>query len=130
MPKPAAIICWKVAPLIQRDSAFCSFSRAWNRAGRDERKPLNPNEVLYRLLLARTALLHRPASGEPCCGLVHVIHGAAIRIPLGQLLLCAGPLDRILELGASFARRQRAGRLRPGCSEVRSRPGARGRGGR
>ena len=30
MPKPAAAICWKVAPLIQRDSAFCSFSRAWS----------------------------------------------------------------------------------------------------
>jgi hypothetical protein len=35
MPKPAAAICWKVAPLIQRDSAFCSFSRAWSCAGRE-----------------------------------------------------------------------------------------------
>ena len=34
MPKPAATICWKVAPLIQRDSAFCSFSRPWSCAGR------------------------------------------------------------------------------------------------
>jgi hypothetical protein len=25
----------KVAPLIQRDSAFCSFSRAWSCAGRE-----------------------------------------------------------------------------------------------
>src|SRR5690242_19886337 len=37
MPKPAAAICWKVAPLIHRDRAFCSFSRAWSWAGRDER---------------------------------------------------------------------------------------------
>ena len=35
----AAAICWKVAPLIQRDRAFCSFSRAWSCAGRDERSP-------------------------------------------------------------------------------------------
>jgi hypothetical protein len=39
MPKPAAAICWKVAPLIHRDSAFCSFSGAWSCAGRDERSP-------------------------------------------------------------------------------------------
>jgi hypothetical protein len=39
MPKPAAAICWKGAPLIQIDSAFCSFSRAWSCAGRDERSP-------------------------------------------------------------------------------------------
>jgi hypothetical protein len=30
-------MCWKVAPLIQSDTVFCSFSRAWTCAGRDER---------------------------------------------------------------------------------------------
>jgi alkylation response protein AidB-like acyl-CoA dehydrogenase len=32
MPKPAAAICWKVAPLIHRDSAFC-FLDTWYTVG-------------------------------------------------------------------------------------------------
>jgi hypothetical protein len=46
MPKPAAAICWKVAPLIHSDSAFCSFSRAWSCAGRElwSPPPRSPRE--------------------------------------------------------------------------------------
>src|SRR5216684_8643925 len=58
MPKPAAAICWKVAPLIHRDSAFCSFSRAWTCAGRDERSP--PPRFDYPIVLTALAI-HRPS---------------------------------------------------------------------
>jgi hypothetical protein len=36
---PPPLSAGKVAPLIHRDRTFCSFSRAWRCAGRDERSP-------------------------------------------------------------------------------------------
>jgi hypothetical protein len=54
MPNPAAAICWQVAPLIQRDSAFCSFSRAWSCAGRELWSP--------RVMLALWNCLLQPRS--------------------------------------------------------------------
>jgi hypothetical protein len=54
MPKPAAAICWKVAPLIHRDRAFCSFSRASSCAGRELWSP--------RVLLALWNCLHQRRS--------------------------------------------------------------------
>jgi hypothetical protein len=72
MPKPAAAICWKVAPLIHRDSAFCSFSRAWSCAGRDERSPnraalITLAEDLEQQLRARQTTSRPPsgAAGNP-----------------------------------------------------------------
>src|SRR5260221_6590593 len=63
MPKPAAAICWKVAPLIQRDSAFCSFSRAWSCAGRELWSP--PCFACSRELLASaTPHVKPPVRGQ------------------------------------------------------------------
>jgi hypothetical protein len=55
MPKRAAAICWKVAPLIQRDRA----SRAWTCAVRGERSP--PPRFAYPIVLTALAI-HTPLS--------------------------------------------------------------------